>query len=142
MDMHVAVGAVALSELRMREGEESSARVRERVVAARARQRTRYVAMPGVSCNAHVAGRWLDAHSTIDPDARALLLTAAGTLSLSARGYHRVMKVSRTIADLDGDEAISAASVAEALHYRPAAPCADVTRTTDLDSGHKMVLSG
>jgi magnesium chelatase family protein len=140
MDMHVAVGAVPLGELRLRDRGEASATVRQRVVTARARQRARYAGMRSVSCNAHVAGRWLDAHSPIDPDARVMLLAAAQKLALSARGYHRVMKVSRTIADLDGDEAITPASVAEALRYRPVAASPDVDPTSELGSGH--ILEG
>jgi magnesium chelatase family protein len=121
MDMHVPVAAVPLENLRVRAPSEPSRAVRERVVAARAVQRERYSAMRGVACNAHVSGRWLDAHTRIDEPARAMLVLAAQRLSLSARGYHRVIKVARTIADLDGAAAIGEASVAEALRYRPAA---------------------
>ena len=74
--------------------------------------------MVAVTCNAHVHGRWLDTSSALDADAREMLTTAAGQLRLSARGYHRVLKVARTIADLDGDAAIMKRHVAEALHYR------------------------
>ena len=119
IDMHVSVSAVPIGELRTQAGGEPSSAIRGRVVAARDRQRSRYAGLRGVACNAHVGGRWLDAHAPIDADARALLIEAAQRLALSARGYHRVMKVSRTIADLDGDEAISVASITEALHYRP-----------------------
>ena len=76
--------------------------------------------MPGVSCNAHVPGRWLDADRGVEQPARALLSSAAERLALTARGYHRVLKVARTIADLDGSPAVAPAHVAEALRYRPA----------------------
>ena len=120
MDMHVAVGAVPLENLRERAPGESSSAVRERVVAARVLQRTRYAGLRAIGCNAHVSGRWLDAHTRIDSDARTMLMRAAERLSLSARGYHRVIKVARTIADLDGATAITEQSIAEALRYRPA----------------------
>ena len=63
-------------------------------------------------------GRWLDAHGGVDANARELLATATTKLQLSARGYHRVLKVARTIADLDGDAGVLHRHVAEALHYR------------------------
>ena len=122
IDMHVPVGAVPLEHLReTRRGEASSA-VRERVVTARRIQLARYGPMRGIACNAHVGGRWLDSHSRIDGGARAMLLRAAERLSLSARGYHRVIKVARTISDLDGAGPITVEGVAEALRYRPAEP--------------------
>jgi magnesium chelatase family protein len=119
MDMHVPVGPVPLENLRERGPAEASSAIRERVVAARRAQRHRYAAMRGVACNAHVSGRWLDAHTRIDAPARAMLLRAAERLALTARGYHRVIKVARTIADLDSAAAIGEESVAEALRYRP-----------------------
>jgi magnesium chelatase family protein len=85
---------------------------------ARARQLVRYARLRSVTLNAQVAGRWLDAHSVIDPRARELLSTAANRLALSARGYHRALKVARTIADLDGDDGVLQSHVAEALQFR------------------------
>jgi magnesium chelatase family protein len=101
---------------------ESSSAIRERVELARARQAVRYRSFATVTCNAHVHGRWLDAHGGVDTAARELLATAAGRLQLSARGYHRVLKVARTIADLDGDAGIARGHVREALHYRTDSP--------------------
>ena len=121
IDMHVTVGAVALRELSARNGSETSATIRARVESARARQHQRYRRMAGVSCNAFVSGRWLDANERIDAEARTLLQTAAERLGLSARGYHRVLKVARTIADLEQSSNIAAPHVAEALRYRPVA---------------------
>lgn len=118
IDMTVRVPAVPLRVLTGSERAESSATIRERVELARARQAVRYRAFATVTCNAHVHGRWLDAHGGVDGQARELLATAAGRLRLSARGYHRVLKVARTIADLDGDAGILERHVAEALHYR------------------------
>lgn len=120
IDMHVPVGAVALRDLSAdAEGGENSSTMRDRVGRARCTQRARYRALRGVTCNAHVPGRWLDRHTPIDTDARTLLHTAASALDLSARAYHRVLKVARTIADLSGDERIAPPHVAEALRYRP-----------------------
>jgi magnesium chelatase family protein len=118
IDMHVTLGAVPIPLLGERGGE-CSASVRARVELARAAQRARYSSLRGVGCNAHVSGRWLDAHGALTPAARAMLIAAANRLSLSARGYHRVLKVSRTIADLDNASSIGEEQVAEALRYRP-----------------------
>lgn len=120
IDMHVTVGRVALSDLSAVSNEESSIEIRRRVCIARARQNARYARMPGVSCNAHAAGRWIDAYGGVTSDARSLLHRAAEGLALSARGYHRVLKVARTIADLDESSSVSVAHVAEALRYRKA----------------------
>jgi magnesium chelatase family protein len=120
IDMHVTVGAVAIPLLG-KAGGESSTDVRARVEAARSAQRVRYRALDGVECNAHVAGRWLDAKGGVADGARTLLIAAANRLALSARGYHRVLKVARTIADLERADCIDEPHVAEALRYRPAA---------------------
>ena len=118
IDMHVTVGRVALSDLSAVNNEESSLDIRDRVGRARARQTLRYARLAGVGCNAHAAGRWIDAHGGITSEARSMLHRAAVGLSLSARGYHRVLKVARTIADLDESSSVSTAHVAEALRYR------------------------
>ncbi len=121
MDMHVTVGAVALRELSAVGAGESTALIRGRVSLARAVQTERFKSLRGVGCNAHASGRWIDANGGVDDDARALLHRAAETLSMSARGYHRVLKVARTIADIDADDRTKARHVAEALRYRPPA---------------------
>ena len=124
IDVHVTVGAVPLRALAARAPETTSSEMRERVQAARARQLRRFadgVAGLGVTCNAHASGRWLESHSPITTEGRDLLHGAAERLSLSARGYHRVLKVARTIADLAGDDAVSTSAVGEALRYRPVA---------------------
>jgi magnesium chelatase family protein len=121
IDMHVTVGAVALRDLSDASTGEKSASIRRRVEAARDRQRRRFARIRGVSCNAYANGRWLDSKTPVHCDARRLLQTAAEKLALSARGYHRVLKVARTIADLESANEISAAHVAEALRYRPVA---------------------
>jgi magnesium chelatase family protein len=116
--MHVTVGAVPLDSLGHASCSEPSRDVRARVVGARATQRVRYCGLRGVTCNAHVGGRWLDSRTGVDQTARSTLVSAATTLALSARGYHRALKVARTIADLDGDTCITEASITEALRYR------------------------
>ena len=116
--MTVHVPAVPLRSLGARASGEPSAVVRERVEMARARQLVRYRTFATVTCNAHVHGRWLDLHAPIDAVARDLLASAAERMRLSARGYHRVLKVARTIADLDGDRSVTGRHVAEALHFR------------------------
>ena len=119
IDMHVMVGAVALRELSGANTGDSSTRMRARVERARAAQRKRFAKKKGVSCNAYASGRWLDAHTPVHLAARGLLQTAAERLSLSARGYHRVLKVARTIADLEGAKEIAPGHIGEALRYRP-----------------------
>jgi magnesium chelatase family protein len=118
IDLHVHVGAVALAALGASNSEERSAAVRARVEAGRARQRERYASLEGVRVNAEVPGRLLLAKGGVSTAARALLEQAAERLGLSARGYHRTLRVSRTIADLDGVEEVADSAVAEALRYR------------------------
>lgn len=119
IDMHVTVGAVPLRDLSGATNGDSSASIRSRVERARATQRRRFARKPGVSCNAYAIGRWLDAHTPVHAEARTLLQTAAERLGLSARGYHRVLKVARTIADLEELTEVAPSHVAEALRYRP-----------------------
>ncbi len=120
LDMHVTVGAVSLRALGGRSEEERSATVRERVESARERQRERYRSLAGTDVNARAPGRWLDAHGGVQVRARERLTLAAERLALSARAYHRVLRVARTVADLDGEEAVGEQAVLEALRYRPA----------------------
>jgi magnesium chelatase family protein len=87
------------------------------VEQARRRQRQRYGS--DTACNARAPGRWLDAHAGLDATARTLLESAADRLHLSARAFHRVLRVARTIADLEGSTGVASAHVAEAIGYRP-----------------------
>jgi magnesium chelatase family protein len=118
IDMHVFVGAVALRDLGGRTNGDSSQSIRSRVESARAVQRRRFAGKPGISCNAYAIGRWLDINTPVHTEARTLLQCASERLGLSARGYHRVLKVARTIADLDDAKEIASPHVAEALRYR------------------------
>jgi magnesium chelatase family protein len=90
------------------------------VEAARARQRVRYRDVAGVGANAHAPPRWLDRNGGVQAEARDLLAGAAERLEFTARAYHRVLRVARTIADLDGSAAVGPSHVAEAIGYRPA----------------------
>jgi magnesium chelatase family protein len=93
--------------------------IRVRVERCRERQRRRYRGIRGVSCNAHASGRWLVTHGRIDAAARDVLSSAMETLHLSARGYHRVLRIARTIADLNESDVVAVGHVSEALRYRP-----------------------
>jgi magnesium chelatase family protein len=119
VDMHVTVGAVALRDLSSTSNGDSSRCIRSRVERARATQRKRFTRKHGISCNAYAVGRWLDANTPVHAEARTLLQTASERLGLSARGYHRVLKVARTIADLEDSAEIAHTHIAEALRYRP-----------------------
>ncbi|GAC1647121.1 MAG: YifB family Mg chelatase-like AAA ATPase [Gemmatimonadaceae bacterium] len=121
IDMHVAVGPVPITRLAdpSHRGGECSRVVQGRVESARQVQRTRYAELGQVDCNAHAPTRWLDAEGGLARDARALLTTAAERLGLSARAYHRVIRVARTIADLEQSRDVCARHVAESVRYRP-----------------------
>jgi magnesium chelatase family protein len=119
IDLHVTVKAVPVRQLAARDEGECSARARERVERARARQRARYASLGLALANGRVPGRWLHNSTPITSDAHELLASAAERLGLSARGYHRVLRVARTVADLEEDEVTRALHVAEALRFRP-----------------------
>jgi magnesium chelatase family protein len=91
--------------------------VRARVVSARSRQRDRY-AVQGLRTNAELTPALMARHCAVDPAGIRLLEAAARRLTLSARGYDRIQKVARTIADLNGAESISGDHIAEALQFR------------------------
>jgi len=118
IDLHLEVPAVAYRDLVGRGPEEPSAAIRTRVEQARAAQRDRFRRRPGVYANAHMSARDLRTHCRLGPPVEALLRDAVNRLGLSARAYHRVLKIARTIADLEGAADLTTAHVSEAIQYR------------------------
>ncbi len=117
-DLRLEVPAVEVSDLALPPSGDSSAEVAARVVAARDRQAQRYADAPKVTVNADVSGDALMEVAMPDTEAHDILLQATERFRLSARGYHRVLKVARTIADLDSSDGVRRPHVAEALAYR------------------------
>jgi magnesium chelatase family protein len=118
IDLHVEVTPVAFAQLSSMQPAEPSSNIRERVVAARALQSARFAAAEGIHANAQMNAREIRKICALEPESHALLKKAMERLNLSARAYDRILKVSRTIADLDGDESIRMPHVAEAIHFR------------------------
>jgi magnesium chelatase family protein len=122
IDIRIEVPAVSATDLILPSPSEPSAAVAERFAAARAIQRDRFAAMglAGVLTNAQVAPSLIESVAATDAAATALMRNAAEAMRLSARGYHRVLKVARTLADLDGADSVGRIHLAEALSYRVA----------------------
>lgn len=132
IDLHVEVVPVPFEDLNRRAPGEPSAAVRERVIAARERQAARFKNVLGVHANAQMPSRLVREHCQLDDAGQNLLKMAMNRLGLSARAYDRILKVSRTIADLDaahGDSghgdtehgsanSVTAAHISEAIQYR------------------------
>jgi magnesium chelatase family protein len=120
IDLHVEIPAVTAADLILPAPTEGSAEVGRRVARARDLQSKRYTAL-GLSSsvtNAQVSGPVLEDVARPDKSGLALLREAADVMRLSARGYHRVLRVARTLADLDGSERVGRIHLAEALSYR------------------------
>lgn len=118
IDLHVEVTPVAFQELSSFRISESSSVIRERVVRAREIQSERYKNYPGIYCTAQISSKMLKEVCVIDTVGQNLLKTAMEKLNLSARAYDRILKVSRTIADLSESEPIKPEHLAEAIQYR------------------------
>src|SRR5579884_1560994 len=120
IDLHIEVPAVTAADLILPPPTEGSREVAERVALARERQVARYAAigLPHIRSNAAVSGAVLEDVARPDASGMSLLREAADAMRLSARGYHRVLRVARTLADLDGVEKVSRVHLAEALSYR------------------------
>jgi magnesium chelatase family protein len=118
IDIHLEVPTVRYQALVEQGSGEPSAAVQERVDRARVQQRERFASRSGIYANAHMAPRDIRTFCRVSDGADALLRTAITRLGLSARGYHRVLKIARTIADLDGSAALHPKHVSEAIQYR------------------------
>jgi len=118
IDIHIEVVPVPFRELTSMRQSEKSAAIRERVTRARLVQEERYKESKNIHCNAQMSSKMLRQICVITEEGHNLLKTAMEKLSLSARAYDRILKVSRTIADLDGSPDIKTEHLAEAIHYR------------------------
>jgi magnesium chelatase family protein len=112
------VPAVAYGDLVAHEGDETSAAIRARVEQARSVQRARFQGQRGVHANAHMTARDLRRYCRLTGPVESVLRQAVTRLGLSARAYHRVLKIARTIADLAGAAELTTAHVSEAIQYR------------------------
>jgi magnesium chelatase family protein len=126
-DLRVDVPPVAYSDLDLPPSGDTSAIVAARVHRARARSEARLAGHPNARVNADLEGKLLEEFATPDEAGKALLIRAAECFRLSARGYHRVLRVARTIADLDGSDPVQQPHVAEAISYRMAVGAAKVS---------------
>ena len=124
IDIHCEIQAVPFAQLSQMEPGESSEKIRERVIAARKIQEERFSSLPKqgatgrVHCNAQMTEKMLQEFAEPDAQCLDMLRMAMERLKLSARAYSRILKVARTIADLDGSEAIQSQHIAEAIGYR------------------------
>ena len=118
IDIQVEITPVPFDELSKSTPSESSATIRERVIRARQIQEQRFANEPGIHCNAQMTPRLLQQYAALDAHGKSLLETAMDKLNLSARAYDRILKVARTIADLDNSPTIQAMHLAEAIGYR------------------------
>jgi len=118
IDLHVEVTPVAFDELSSKQAYEKSEIIRQRVINARGIQAKRYISYPGIYANAQMSSKMLKEICMIDDVSKRLLKSAMGKLNLSARAYDRILKVSRTIADLAACDEIRTEHLAEAIQYR------------------------
>jgi len=118
IDLHVEVTPVPFDEISTLKPQSRSSVIRDRVIKAREIQTVRYKEHPGIYCNAQMSSKMLKEICIINPASQNLLKTAMDKLNLSARAYDRIMKVSRTIADLASCADIKAEHLAEAIQYR------------------------
>lgn len=118
IDIQVEVIPVPFSELALKQPGESSAVIRERVIAARKIQEERFKDCPGVHCNAQMGSKLFRKYCVLDSESQEMMRTAMDRLGLSARAYDRILKVARTIADLAHAPNITSAHLAEALTFR------------------------
>jgi magnesium chelatase family protein len=117
-DIHIEVPRVEYEKLASDRMGEASTTIRQRIVAARARQQARFNGS-GLSCNADMTPAHIREFCELDDTSKSLMRAAMSQLGMSARAFHRVLKLARTIADLAGVDRIQAAHLAEAIQYRP-----------------------
>lgn len=118
IDIQIEIVPVPFEKISERADAEPSSKIRERVMAARDIQAKRFESHPGIYCNAQMNSRLLHQYAVPNPQGLEILKKAMIKLNLSARAYDRILKVSRTIADLAGSEEIESCHIAEAIHYR------------------------
>jgi len=118
IDIHIEITPVPFDKLSEIQKSESSHQIRERVIAARKIQEERFKDVEGIHCNAQMTPKQLSVYAELDSKGTELLKTAMNRLNLSARAYDRILKVSRTIADLDNSENILSQHIGEAINYR------------------------
>lgn len=118
IDLHIEVQRVPYDELTSKTQSESSASIRERVISAREIQEKRFAELPSVHCNAQLPTKMMREVCVVDSVGEQLLKNAVEKLGLSARSYDRILKVARTIADLESSERILTQHLAEAIQYR------------------------
>ncbi len=118
IDIHVEVPSIELKDLTESSTEESSESIRERVKRARLTQMKRFAGQENITCNARMVPRVIRKHCALDQESLDLLKQAVTAWNLSARAYDRILKVARTIADLNGAPNIRAEHLSEAVQYR------------------------
>jgi magnesium chelatase family protein len=118
IDIHLEVPAVKVHELTAAQAGESSAAIKARVSKAHGLQQARFAGRPAVYFNSQMGPKDLKRHCALDPQGQALLVQATTRLGLSARAYHRILKIARTIADLEDSQSILSSHLAEAIQYR------------------------
>ena len=118
IDIHIEVNPVPFDKLSEETRGESSIEIRKRVIAARNLQNKRFSISPGMHYNAQMTSKQIRQFCALDKTSKELLKTAMERLGLSARAYDRILKVSRTIADLAGETTITTIHVSEAIQFR------------------------
>jgi magnesium chelatase family protein len=116
IDMHIEVTPVPFEELNLRRSGPKSEAIRDRIIDCRRVQAERFKDSPGIYCNAQMTTRQVKETCRLDTSGQALMKAAMQRIGLSARAYHRILKVARTISDLAGEEGVS--TTAEAIQYR------------------------
>lgn len=117
IDLHLTVPAVEIAALQSSNEGEPSESIKKRVITARKIQLERYRSL-GIRTNSQLPNRWIDEYCPFDEEARSLLHQAAEKMNISARAYHKIIRLCRTIADLNGEQFISKSAISEALQYR------------------------